>query len=242
MNCKNCNAEFNSKYCPNCGQAAHIKRIDAHYIIHEIEHVLHFDRGILYTIRELVTNPGQSIRNFLNWNRNKLVKPIVFIVITSLIYSIATKFFHVEDAYVNFDAGGPINKLPVTTAVFKWVQSHYGYANIMISVFVAFWLKQFFRKYKYNFFEILVLLCFVLGVGMLIYTIFGIIEGLIHVKVMQIAGVIGLAYTTWAIGHFFDKKKTISYLKAFVSYMLGMITAIVLTTAITLTIDLLIKH
>jgi predicted acetyltransferase len=35
-----------------------LKRIDGHYIIHEIEHVLHFERGNLYTVRELITKPG----------------------------------------------------------------------------------------------------------------------------------------------------------------------------------------
>lgn len=61
MNCKNCNTIINSKFCPDCGQPASLKRIDGKYIIHEIEHVVHFERGILYTIRELTINPGQNI-------------------------------------------------------------------------------------------------------------------------------------------------------------------------------------
>jgi hypothetical protein len=56
MNCKNCNTEINSNFCTDCGQPTNLKRIDRKYIIHEIEHVLHFERGILYTVRELVTN------------------------------------------------------------------------------------------------------------------------------------------------------------------------------------------
>lgn len=61
MNCKNCNTIINSKFCPDCGQPASLKTIDGKYIIHEIEHVVHFERGILYTIRELTINPGQNI-------------------------------------------------------------------------------------------------------------------------------------------------------------------------------------
>ena len=88
MNCKNCNAKIDQNYCPNCGQAAKVKRIDGQYIIHEIEHVLHFDRGILFTIKELFIKPGESVRNFILENRFRLVKPIVFIIVTSLIYTI----------------------------------------------------------------------------------------------------------------------------------------------------------
>ena len=83
MNCKNCNTEISSKFCPDCGQPTSLKRIDGHYIIHEIEHILHFGRGISFTIRELVINPGQNIKNYLLETRSRLVKPIIFIIITS---------------------------------------------------------------------------------------------------------------------------------------------------------------
>jgi hypothetical protein len=93
MNCKSCTTEVHSKFCPNCGQPTSLKRIDRHYIIHEIEHVLHLERGILYTIRELITNPGQNIRNYLAENRSRLVKPIIFIIITSLNLFTHNQFF-----------------------------------------------------------------------------------------------------------------------------------------------------
>ena len=50
MNCKNCNTEIKQNYCPNCGQATKIKRIDRQYITYEIGQVLNFERGILLTI------------------------------------------------------------------------------------------------------------------------------------------------------------------------------------------------
>jgi Na+/H+-translocating membrane pyrophosphatase len=102
MNCKNCNREVNSKFCPDCGHPTSLKRIDGHYVVHEIEHVLHFERGILFTIRELVTNPGQNIRNYLTENRSRLVKPIIFIIVTSIIYTLCNHFFHFEDGYVKY--------------------------------------------------------------------------------------------------------------------------------------------
>jgi hypothetical protein len=238
MNCKNCNTEVTQNYCPNCGQPTKPKRIDGHYIIHEIEHVLHFEKGILYTIRELITGPGQNVKHFITDNRSRLVKPIIFIIVTSLIYSIINHFFHIEDGYVNYSE----TKITTTSSIFKWIQEHYGYANIIMGFFIAFWTKLFFRKYQFNFFEILILLCFVMGMGMLIYSVFGIVQGLTHFNLMQIAGAVGFIYCTWAIGQFFDKGKVLSYVKAFFAYVLGMLTFTLTAIIIGTIIDLIIKH
>ena len=238
MNCKNCNAEVKQNYCPNCGQPTKLKRIDRNYIIHEIGQILNFERGILYTIIELLIRPGKNIRNFISENRNRLVKPIVFIIVTSLIYSLINHFFHIEDEYIKFHE----TKQSTTGHLFKWVQDHYGYANIIMAIFIAFWTKLFFRKYKYNFFEILILLCFVMGIGMLIYSIFALFQGLTHTDLMQIAGIVGFIYSVWAIGQFFDKSKFSNYVKAFFSYFLGFLTFTLTVILIGTLIDLIIKH
>lgn len=237
MNCKNCNTEINQNYCPNCGEPAKLKRIDGKYILSEIGSVLNFDKGILFTIRELILRPGQSVRKFVLHDRNRLVKPVIFIIITSLIYSLITHFFQIEDGYVNFEE----TKQSATGYIFKWVQDHYGYANIIMGIFIAFWTKLFFRKYNYNFFEILILLCFVMGIGMLIYTIFALFQSITDIDLMQIAGIVGFIYSAWAIGQFFDKSKFSNYVKAFFSYFLGFVTFSVTAVLIGTLIDLIIK-
>ena len=218
--CKNCKTEVIQNYCPNCGTPAVLKRINGQYILKEISSVLNFDRGILYTIRELLLRPGKNIQTFVLEDRNRLVKPIIFIIITSLIYTLAQQFLHFEDGYVN--ARG--FEESATTNIFGWIQKNYGYANIIMAIFIASWIKIFFRKNNYNFFEILILLCFVMGIGMLIYTIFGIIESTTQIRVLHIGGFIGIIYTSWAIGQFFGNDKKANYLKGFLSYLLGMIT------------------
>ena len=211
---------MSEEFCSNCKQTVKPKRIDGRYIIQEVEHVLHFERGILHTIRELLIRPGQNIKNFIHENRSRLVKPVIFIIVTSLIYTLTSHFFHIEEGYIKFDNA----KRPEANVINNWVQSHYGYANIIMGAFIAFWLKIFFKKYDYNFFELLILLCFVLGMEMLLFSIFALFEGLSKFHLMQIAAIVVFIYFSWAVGQFFDKKKAVSYIKAFVSYMLGMIT------------------
>lgn len=237
MKCINCNNEVDLNYCSNCGDAVNLKRINAHYIIHEINHVLHLERGIFYTIKELAVNPGQNVKKYLVENRTRLVKPIIFIIISSLIYSISSSFFHLEDGYMSYSG----DKMSATTAIFKWVQGHYGYSNIIMGVFIALWIRLFFRRYQFNIFEILILLCFIMGMGMLILALFAAIEGLTHVKVLQYGAMIVFAYATFAIGQFYDKRKVSSYAKALAAYLIGMITFMIALTVLGWVIDVITK-
>lgn len=233
--CKICKSEVEQNYCPNCGNPVILKRINGQYIIQEISSVLNFDKGILFTIRELLIRPGKNIKTFILEDRGRLVKPIIFIIITSLIYSLTQQFFRFEDGYVNAGGFGE----SATTTIFGWIQSNYGYANFLMAIFIAGWIKVFFRKFDFNFFEILILLCFIMGIGMLIYTVFGIIETATKIQLLHIGGMIGIIYTAWAIGQFFDKNKKVNYLKGFLAYILGMITFFLGAIILGLGIDLI---
>jgi hypothetical protein len=238
MNCKNCDTELSQNYCPNCGQPSKLKRIDAHYFQHELEHLLHFERGFLYTVKELVLRPGKTIREYLHDNRSRLVKPVVFIIITSLIFTILAGILHVETTFMQFSEAKPTN----TGMVFDWIQGHYGYTNIILGVFVAFWIKIFFRKYGYNFFEIIIQWCFVMGIGMLICTLQVVLQATTKMNVGQIAGKVLLIYSVWAIGQTFDKSKKINYLKAFFAFMLGCITFVLSVLLLGYLLDFFTKH
>lgn len=237
-NCENCHIEVADKYCTSCGHPAVLKRIDGHYITHEIEHILHFERGILYTVKELLIRPGQNVRHFISENRSRLVKPVIFIIVTSLIYSIVNHFFHIEEGYIKFDN----EKRSSTTIIFDWIQNHYGYSNIIMGMFIALWVQVFFKKYNYNYFEILILLCFVMGMAMLLFTVFAIVQGLAHIKLTEIGGYVGVIYCAWAIGQFFNTGKIFSYLKALCAYVLGMATFTLIAIGIGTVVDMMLKH
>ena len=235
--CKHCNSELHGEYCSSCGRHKELKRINGHYVLSEIGSVLNFDKGILFTIRELFLRPGKNIQTFIIKDRNCLIKPILFLIICSLIYTVAQQFMDIQDGYIHYSGleDSAISKM------FTWVQRNYGYANIFMAVFIAFWIKILFKKYDYNFFEILILLCFVIGIAMLIYSVFGIIENFAKIKVLQIGGVVGFLYTSWAIGQFFDKHKKMNYFKGFLSYMLGMLSFTLAAFALGFLIDLIMK-
>ena len=238
MNCKNCDTEISQNYCPNCGQPSKLKRIDAHYIQHEIEHLLHFERGFLYTVRELVLRPGKSIREYLHDNRSRLIKPIIFIIVTSLIYTITATIFHIENSLIGYKD----DKITNTVLIFNWIEKHYGYTNIIMGVFIAFWIKIFFKKYGFNFFEIIVQWCFIMGIGMLIGTLYVLLQTTTKTDFGQVAGMVLLVYIIWAIGQTFDKNKKINYVKALLAYLLGGLTFFLSVMILGFFLDFFTKH
>ncbi|MFT3822874.1 MAG: DUF3667 domain-containing protein [Chitinophagaceae bacterium] len=224
MNCRNCNQAVSEKYCGHCGNPVVLKKVDSHYIIHEIQHVLHFEKGILYTIKALLLQPGKSIRGFISEDRSRLVKPVIFLIITSLVYTSIAHFFHIDRSYNA--PGQPKNSALIP--LMSWIDNHYGYANIIMGVFIAFWLKLMCRKSNYNFFELLIMLCFVTGTGMLIFAVFTLAEGITKVNMSFPGGAVTFVYCAWAIGDFLGGKKIPNYLRVVAAYLLGILSLTIL--------------
>jgi hypothetical protein len=79
-----------------------------------------------------------------------------------------------------------------------------------------------------------------MGIGMLLFAFFGIAESLIDLEIIDKGYSIGILYILWAIAQFFDKKKFTNYLKALVSYLLGMITFMIGIMILGTIIDLIL--
>jgi len=216
-NCRNCNEPVDRNYCPNCGQPVILKKIDKYYIIHELGDFFLANKGLVYTIKNILIRPGDSVKQFINEDRYRFVKPITFLFISTLIYALVVHLFNINTDYiVHVDVDDP-----AATPFSNWLMDNPRYAITILVVFVAFWVKLFFRKSGFNFFEIFILLCFVTGITTLIETIGAIFHGGTNLDLMKYLILFTLIYQTWAIGQFFGKKKVASYVKAFFSYILG---------------------
>lgn len=69
--CLNCNERVSKKFCPNCGQKTDTHKITLkHFLLHDIAHgVWHFDRGILFTLKEAIVRPGQAALDYISGKR-----------------------------------------------------------------------------------------------------------------------------------------------------------------------------
>jgi ABC-type multidrug transport system fused ATPase/permease subunit len=242
--CENCNAPTNGNYCSNCGQPTVLKRIDKHYIFQEIGEILGAKKGLLFTIKKLLISPGKSVRHFLAKDRYRFVKPIIFLIVMSLIYTFVNYFSQIKIDEYTFSSpflNIRVDEVEGVESVFKWMRENFGYSNLLIGLFMAFWVKLLFRKSGYNLFEIFILMCFVSGVSIIFLSVGTIIQSITHWNAIENTNYLAMIYLVWAVGQFFDKKRITSYAKTLLAYFLGAITFSAFVLSIGFLIDIVMN-
>ena len=221
--CKNCNEIFVGSYCNTCGQAAKLKRIDQHYISHEVFHIFHFEKGFFYTVKEMFLRPGETAREFIGENRSRLMKPVPFLILTALIFTLTAYLTHADQFY-NQQTKDFSKISYIYAQIVNWLIIHHNYGNLLSGFFTAISCLLLYRKEKHNFYETLIMVCFVIGLNTLLLSVGNLFYGVI--KELWMNSLITMAtyiYTTWAISQFYyEKTKKISgFLKALLAYIIG---------------------
>lgn len=164
QNCINCTTTLEGKYCSNCGQPADTHKLNFHYMWHDIQHgLLHFDKGIFFTTKELFTRPGHSIREFLAGKRVKHFKPLSMVIVLASVYAFLLHLLHIDLAAdisvrnVNTRNAGEVGALNIS----DWMGSHYALTRLLSIPFLALGTWICFLRQGYNYVEYLVLSAFI---------------------------------------------------------------------------------
>lgn len=146
-NCANCARAIDGpgqKFCPACGQPTPAHRIDWHFLGHELEHsVLHMDRGVLYSLKELMLRPGHLMRAYLDGQRAKQVKPLLLIMMSAAVVVLLSKYLSGGDvlggvaATTNHaeDLSGPL--ATVSRSIGDWMNAYFAMATLLLLPFEA---------------------------------------------------------------------------------------------------------
>jgi len=216
--CKNCHQTYKGHYCNNCGQPAETHKINWHFLWHDIQHgLLHFDKGILYSFKQLFTRPGNSIREFIEGKRVKHFKPLSLVVVLATLYGVLYHYFK-------------INLLPTTSddslnypEFNEWVSTHFSWITIATIPLFTIGTYICFRKQGYNFVEFFVLNTFKasqkLFSHLLLFPLLICYNGTPEIqKVTSFVYAIDIVLTFWTNIQFFNK---ISKIKAFLLSVLS---------------------
>lgn len=217
MICKNCGQNFNGNFCNNCGQNANVGKVDIKYLLKEIPNsIFQVNGGVFFTIKELFTRPGNSIREFLDGKRKKHFKPLAFVLLISTLYVLTT---YLTDKYTFLGDGisGIADSLnsketesSIMIKILNWFAQNHAYATLLILPFFSLASYLTFIKSKYNYFEHLILNFYINGQQMVIYLIFTILFFVFKIEgyfIDIIPFTIAILYLFWVFIQFFTNGK-----------------------------------
>ena len=172
--CSNCGRDIDvpgQKFCPDCGQPTPAHRIDWHFLGHELEHsVLHMDRGILYSLKNLMLRPGHFVRDYIEGRRANHVKPLLLIMMTAAIVVVLSKYLNDGDVMNTAmiadaaRASGDQDSLRVAkiyAAIGEWMNQHFAVSTLILIPLEALAFRlAFWRSGNLNYPEWLLITAF----------------------------------------------------------------------------------
>ena len=155
--CLNCNQIVENKFCSFCGQKNSTHRFSWKYLItHDFIHgVFHLDKGIFFTLEELFTRPGHSIREYIQGKRTQHYNYFALFLIIIAISNLMSQYSLIDT--LNLDES------KVDLVGFNKVYKKYD--KLILFLNVPFWALvtwMGFRKSMHNYIECIVLLIYLL--------------------------------------------------------------------------------
>lgn len=236
--CLNCGNEVTDNYCEKCGQSTDTSRITPILLVEELQYgLLHINKGLLYTVKELLVRPGATIRNYLAGKRIEYVKPFLFLIIWGAVYSFVFHFFHFFPVK---EMNNPDNEVLQYIPLYDWYSSHYALFMLLTLPFFALFTYLLFRKSRCNYIEHLVLFSYINGAKTVILLLFyPFIYYTKSADVYHAVHTLTSLYVIWGVSQFF---KTSSWLKAVGKVLLTMILAFLLITVIMTVVFEIFEH
>lgn len=178
MNCKNCNKELIGPYCYQCGQKARTDRISFNYLLKEfLIFFTHIEKGFVHTTIQMLINPGLMVIRFLEGKRKSIQPPVSYFIIWTAVFIIlllATEFIFGKNEVISYnDYYGPGKST-------DYAIRHLSYILVAIFPFISAYFWIVLSGFKYNYFESLVSVFYVIGTILLLQSVFVIICILIH--------------------------------------------------------------
>lgn len=155
--CKNCQHTFENNFCSNCGQKTTTTRLNWHFVKDELQYTfLHFNKGLLFTAKELFKRPGETIRDYIDGKRVQHYKPILLVFVLAGLTAFLSHYIDIEKII-------PTSSSNSALSVPKYLDrmiSHYAFIELGLIPIISLCSYFAFKKWGYNYIENIVINCF----------------------------------------------------------------------------------
>ncbi|MCC3160596.1 DUF3667 domain-containing protein [Hymenobacter sp. 15J16-1T3B] len=170
--CLNCGTGLHDQYCAHCGQPADTHRITTGHLLHEIPHsIWHVDKGLLFTLREMVLRPGAALRAYLAGQRRPYFAPISYLLLLVGVSTFLMAALHI----VPFDLHDP--RVPAATRQLQQetlgpVIKYMSWYQVLMLPVTALFTRQVLRRGGLNYAECIVVNAFAIGTASAVNLVF----------------------------------------------------------------------
>ncbi len=161
--CLNCGTEIHVNFCSNCGQKKY-KRIDRKYIWDELQYTtVHMNKGFLYSIKNIIKNPGKTARIFVDGNRVNHYKPIALAFLLSGISAfVAFKFIGLNELMEAYQ-DQRVRNMEINKSINSFNQSYNAFLVLLLIPFFAMFTRLSFKSWGHNFYEHVVMNAYIIS-------------------------------------------------------------------------------
>lgn len=161
--CLNCANPVIENFCGSCGQKKY-KRIDKKYIWDELQYTLfHTNKGLLYSVKNILKNPGKTAREYIAGNRVNHYKPILLVFVLSGIATfISFKMLNLKEVMAAYFAQQKLNSNLIADMM-SFMSSYNSLLMLLCVPLFALVTKIAFRKWGNNYFEHVVMNAYILS-------------------------------------------------------------------------------
>ena len=208
--CKNCGRVFDGNFCYSCGQPADTHQLNVHFIWHDIQHGLfHFDEGIYFSVKELYTRPGHSIREFISGKRIKHFRPISLVIVLATVYGLLYHSFEI-DVFTS----GETQAVKIEADINQWISGHYYWLTLATIPLYTLGTYICFKSQGYNYIEYFVLNAFKAAQRLILhlatFPVLYYFNGTPTIKtVTTILYILDIVLIYWTNIQFFDRLRTV---------------------------------
>jgi hypothetical protein len=204
--CKNCGNSFIGNYCNICGQKANTFKLNYREFILDSLNAFNFEKGLLYTFKELTLRPGVTIREYIKGKRQYHYGPLQYLLITLAIATALSLFFKISLEPITND----LNKVAEFTFKNSVISFFLVFFNKYLEVsllgvipFISFYSKRIYRLSRLNYTEHLVLNLYIFGHIVAIYIILTPLNTLSNGLFFLAFFICAIPYLIWSYYRFF---------------------------------------
>ncbi|MGY2131946.1 DUF3667 domain-containing protein [Hymenobacter sp. HD11105] len=240
--CLNCGHEVPDRYCGRCGQDAHhTHRLTMADMLHDIPHsIWHVDKGILFTLKTMISRPGPTIRAYLAGKRVDHFRPLSLLLIVTSFYALVSSVLHIQML--------PPKDPSIPDAVWQMQQASTGFLMKYLSwcyiAMVPVWAlfaRWFLRRGGYNYAECLIIVAFITAIinffAVLYLPVLYAYSGTPQIGTVSLVFMLPVfGYATWAYGSLLAHTGLSlagRLWRGFMTYLLGYLTCIVVMVSLT---------